>query len=351
MKAIYTLINDKYFKINQGTRLPTKLLTNLPEQLSLKENPASICLGRQCQGSITANLSFTDFTKTATKTNKDLYSDLFNTITTEQISQIDELRNSYMVSIDFSVYDENGSEKEHSVIIKPLEVADYIYPLGVTEDNECVYRRIKKVNINPDILIDNTVTFGIQNRSNNISSTIDINDISIYQARSFNNNEDENTDVHNSMYCQKYDYNSCTISTALENCILVYSTKKEGKILNPINVTTRPVKVTLNVEVYLASMIVIYEEDVIKNIIIENIKKKYHDDNPSTDDEPDDNDCDCCKTYYVICKSNDDDALEVVEDLYPDDIFNQYTMIKKSDIIKYIPEIEIGQYVKLVHAI
>ena len=59
----------------------------------------------------------------------------------------------------------------------------------------------------------------------------------------------------------------------------------------------------------------------------------------------------CCKTYYVICKSNDDDALEVVEDLYPDDIFNQYTMIKKSDIVKYIPEIEIGQYVKLVHAI
>lgn len=342
MKSIYTIINGKPFSIIQDTKVP-----NIIERID--HNNITSNTDVTCQA-VTAKLVFNDSDASEVMSNKESYDLLIKEIKDKVITQIDKLRNRFIAYVDYSIYNSNDEETDHSVIIKPIKAIDFINPLGVNNESECVYRRSKKFDTSLDFVITNKIPFGIM-QTKQKKSALKINELSIYQdiyIDNSDNNADE-IDIHNSIYCQPCMYNSCTIGTSLENCVRVYSTKDEGIDISPIETDFLPRKLILNIKLILNNYIVAYDNQTINDILIENIKKKegITDDQPIDDDpvEPID------KSHYEIVEENTEGALRVVEDLYPEDNFDENTMIHKSDVVSDIPTINIGDYVKLIKII
>lgn len=332
MKAIYTIIGDKIWQIEQEVKAPIRNV-----ELILNDNITQD--SDVCQKVSKASLNFTDFNFNNIKSNRENYNEMVDYLKENSVTEIDKLYDRYTISIDYTMY--NGDKEiEHSVIIKPIHGHDFIYPLGVNNENECVYRRIKRLHVDIDWVVTNKLPFGIMCTKSSVS-VIKINDVSIYQDKKPN----EDVENHNSIYSQKYRCGSCTINTMLENKALVYSTNLSGVSIQPIANSFNPRILDLSVNIDLTNIIVVYNDETINSILTDNIKIKEDINKPDINDESDNQDTLQKTCVYEMSDNTNSLALKVVEDLYPEENFDENTMVHKSDVIEDIPTIEVGDYV------
>lgn len=356
-KTIYTIVGGKIFKINQDVTTPSCIYTGA------KTNHASAQTDGNLK-SLIASIYINTMETSCVKTNKELANAMLEKIKEEEITEIDTVSNNFKVYIDYSIHNK-CCELGHSVVIKPLSPMDMVYPLGVATNNECVYRRVKTFKETAEFSINNPLPLGImQNKQTEFY--LKINDITIYQDISTLSGPS-----HNSIYCTPYGIKCTkTINPELSNYIPIYSTKAEGMVISDITAGFIPRKVSINLELSLASLIVFYDGTQVDDLLQENIDKKYKPDIDPTPgpDDPDEGhlipdpsrypDADGSQTpdangwydYYEKCLSTNPKALLVVEDNMSDAIFDPVSMIRKRKVLLDIPDVQIGDFVRYVIA-
>ena len=383
MKAIYTIIGKKVYQINQDVSAPIR------DVKVLNKNIVNLSTDTT-QKTVTAVMYFTDWSNVGIKSNKEKACELINYLRDKDITQVDKIQSQFTVSVDYSLCNSEGKEIEHSVVIKPMQFTDFIYPLGVNEENECVYRRFKRLTSNIDWIITNKLPYGVICTKSQ-KTIININSIDIYIDRF----ENEDVNNHPSIYGQSYNCRSCTINTSLKNKLLIYSTSDEGYEISPIVNEFNPRTIELNLTIDLTNFTVIYNDATINQILSDNIRLSSGDtsvgndnesnnecscncggchtenendnDNPNTepsttdsnpsdtnsqtdnsnsnDDSSDANNSDEPVYTYTRSTASNSYALLVVSDNYPSDLFDENTMVHKSDVMQVFADIEVNEYV------
>ena len=200
--------------------------------------------------------------------------------------------------------------------------------------------------------------------------------------------------IHNSIY--NTPYNVCcsgcggstttTVPATLSDYTEIFSTSASGIIIQEVDMGFVPRKFIVDLELILANIVVAYDDTSIEEVLIKNASGESQDD-PSIEpgeDEPghvdpphhpghhhhhhhDDDihvvpidnihpqadgdttpDAEGWYDYYTKCRSTDPGALLVIENNYPESVIDYKRMIKKEDVIKDIPDIMVGEYVKYV---
>ena len=350
MKAIYTVINNNVYRVNQNT--------SIPSSLTFRSSGASTVLNVDPRAkAVDQHIIINTLKKPGTKSNSEMYEEMINYLKDSAITEVKVIQNFFKIYVDYTMF-EDGREIEHSAVVKPIKPLDKVALLGVATNNECVYRRVKTFDPKLNFKVRSSLPFGIM-QDKKSRYQFKINNIAIFQD--FNSRNE----IHESTYEVPYAMAASTIQANLNNMVMIYATQNEGIDIQPINLDFVPRVLEVSLEIILANYIVAYDNDSIDDIIRENIKDKYQEDTETDipDDGEDDGilipgeetnteadgkyepDEDGFFDYYEICNETTPDALLVVEDLMPDNLYDSTTMIKKSLVIKDIPEIEIGQYV------
>ena len=359
-KAIYAKIADQYVQVDQSVSVPTELVRMPSTHCALRENVND--------RSFTASIWLAGL-ETKLQTNRGVYTEMVEDLRKNLITEIPKISNQFVIYVDYTIYNEKSQEINHSCTTKRIEGIDAMMALGVAFNNECVYRRVKAFDPKITFSVTNHVPFGIMGSSYGKEYTMKINDICIlqsidpYGAECFN--------AHNSIEGNSYSYMSHTIGTLLKDNIPVYSTAAEKIDLGEFKVNFYPRKIVLDIHAVLANLIVAYDDQNIKDILMENLEIKYDPDKPVDPDpgdpdggtEPDDPvfppdethedadgnyeaDANGFYTYYERCLESNPDSLLVVEDIIPSNVYDPSKMIRKRKVLKDIPDVEVGEYIR-----
>lgn len=356
-KAIYAKIADRYVQVDQSTSIPRNIARSFRTHSSLEYDASA----REMVANMWVNgVDYTDLAS-----NRSLYKQMEADLKKEKITEIDTIADRYILYVDYSIYNEKGSEINHSCTSKTLDPCDGILPLGCAINNELVYRRVKLFDPKITFAVTNKVPFGVMANTYGESYTMKINDICILQCTDPLNSECFNT--HNSIEGNSYAYDSHTVQCMLKYNVPVYSTMASKIEFGEFSVSFYPRKITLNMHLILGNQIVVYDDQTVKDILLENINDKY----PSTDPDPDpapggddddpsipgedkkddadgkyDADSNGFYYYYERCIESNPNALLVVEDNIPDNKYDTKTMIRKKKVLLDIPDIGVGDYVR-----
>lgn len=368
MKAIYTLINDQYYYLKQNTAEPVALSNQAPD------NGASLTIDANC-GEVTEAININTLSKDHLKSNAQLYNEMVDSLTQNKVKEIKTLYNFYKIYIDYAIY-ENGKEIDHSAVIKPISPEDKAMILGVGKNNECVYRRVKAFEHTISFTIRNTLPYGIISRKNG-NYQLKIFSIALFEDKNY---------VSDDCHCSEYDHGYCfpslSINTSIMDMPMVYSSEKEKMEFEPICLSFIPRKVNIKLSLILANLITVYDKATIDKILTTNNggKNPYDDTTPETpesgktdDDKTDDDkpdkpseptskpvvdeegsiiadgvntpNADGWMDYYEKCRKTTPHALLVVADDAPKDTFDHTTMIRQKNVVKDLPDIQVGEYV------
>ena len=256
MKAIYTKIGDKFYKVNQETRIPSVLNKLVPgTSTSVKVDGNNKYIGQI--------ININTLEGPDTKSNSELYKELTDWITDKKIKSIDTLQNYYKVYIDYSVYQDNA-EIEHSQIVRPLDVEDTAVILGVNKDNETVYRRVKSFNPKIDFRLRNPLPHGIT-QSSKCRYRLKINNVGIFQEK----NETVNV-RHNSVYDVPFYIPSSVMNTTLDESVLVYSSYNLGVDIQDIDLDYIPRVIEISMFITLTNFVAVYDDLKIEELVNQN---------------------------------------------------------------------------------
>lgn len=367
MKAIYTKVGDSYYKLDADTTTPSNIIGN----------------DSGTSSSITTEVANRTFAQTMTlnsleggelMSNKELYDEFITYLKENEITSLKTIPASYKLYIDYSMY-YNGKEIEHSSVMQPVGYTDMIYPLGVSKDNETVYRRISQINKSLEFRLKVNIPHGI---SQSISTTqkygFKINNVSLYYDTL------NGADDHESTYCNGYNGAHDIIPSSQETLIKAYSTADEGYNFAVANINYFPRKIVLNVKIILGNLIVAYSDEEVESIIGGNknagceccdcnkkkanyiVKEKPEGgcerkklnghivstrkdaNRPAANGQtvPDENGM---YDMYEKCSPINPDGLLVVTDNTADSIFDEPTMVRYSDVVADIPDIQVGDFV------
>lgn len=360
-KAIYAMIADQYVKIDQNTNIPKNIAKSFRTHSSLKED----CANREMIASIWVNgIDYTNL-----ESNRSLYKTMADDLKKNKVTEISTISDRYVLWVDYSIYNEKGTEINHSCTTKSLDSGyDGILPLGCAFNNELVYRRVKLFDPKIVFAVTNKVPLGIMASTYNAQYTLKINDICILQCT-----DPANSDcygIHNSIEGNSYAYDSHTIQCMLKYNICVYSSTASNLDFGEFQVSFYPRKLTIDLHLILGNMIVVYDDQNVQDILLENLNDKYPntpepDPNPAPggdDDDPalpkpDENedadgkydaDSNGFYYYYERCIETNPKALLVVEDALPDNKYDSKTMIRISKVRADIPDISTGDHVRYV---
>lgn len=344
MKAIYTIVNGCIHKINQDTSVPKNIVT-MP-YTPYTHTSASLDEGSKTVG---ANIWINTLdSQENTKSNSELYNEMIMYMKENKITHYDQLVNNFTIYIDYSICDLMGKELDHSVMIRGISPIDALYPLGVNEENECVYRRVKVFKPKIEFALKSNLPYGIMGTGKS-NYRIYINDIMIFQNYG---TADANCccGSHNSNESNAYTYGSHTIASSLDNKAQVYSSDRDGLVIAPIEVNFAPRKVVINFEITLSDYIVVYDSLTVDKVIEEIIQGGGDTPTPPCP-KPDPDDPGDWYFYYERCNETTPDALMVVNDAYPELNFDKNKMVRITEVKKDIPDIVEGEYVLYVSAI
>ena len=198
MKALYEIVGDKVYLLNQLPETPSTIAT-IPDNYSE--------VSTDTVSRILTIRSYLNAIQTGTaNSNKEAYDAIVTKLNDEKIKEIDIIQNRFKLYIDYSIIDSTLCEVEHSVKIVPLKPIDALYPLGVSQDNETVYRQVKTFKPNVEFKVSPASPYGIINTK--VSAfRFQVNNISIYQD--FNSSTDE----HPSVYNRPFLYGSETVDS------------------------------------------------------------------------------------------------------------------------------------------
>ena len=343
-KAIYTKIGKTYYRVNQDCSNPSSIfkISGTHSQMSL--NPSI----RQVDSNIWINPISLD----NVKTNMEEYNEMLDYLTNNKITEIPNIQNRYLLYMDYSVFNERGTEVNHNVVTKEIEAADVFYPLGVNMDSELIYKQVKALNTELSFVTKSCTPMGIMRDTSTDMYTLKINDIIIYQDL-----------VHSSSYCDKhysarencYACGSRTINSQIQNMKKIYSTYDSGLIIAAVEVPYIPRKMVINLHMAIDNTIVVYDNSSITDILVENLYLKRYEEEmqgripdgekyPTADGST--TEVNGKYDYYARAEADSVGALLVVSDDITGEDYDTETMIHKSMIINDIPDIEVDEYVK-----
>lgn len=356
MKAIYTIFNERVYRINQDTTIPNELTFKKPGVTASTSED-------RYNKELIYNLSINTLQKPGTLSNKELYEYMKDLMWKKMITEIPRIQDKYKLYFDYSIY-ENGHEIDHQSVMKPIDPRDKAYMLGVATNNETVYRRCKTFDPKIEFKTRNCLPHGIINTPKT-NYMFKIHNVAIFEDFS-----DKDYGKHCSIECNPYDMEANSIKSSLELMTMIYSTEAEGIGLAPVMLNYVPRSVCVNMDIILANLIVAYNDKDIEDILVEIIESKYSEDANSTgsnDDDPSrliqdeeskpsgDGDFRPDRRgyfdYYERCTAANPHSLLVVEDLIPDGYYDINTMIKKKMVVKDIIDIEVGEYVHYCESI
>ena len=134
-KAIYTKVDDTYYRVNQETINPATVI-RMPRthsQMNTDEGSKAV------NTSIWINSLDSDHITS----NKEDYDAMVRHLVDNKVLDIPTIENNYVLYCDYSVFDENGNEINHNAFKKPIKPKDAIYILGVNQISELVYKQVK----------------------------------------------------------------------------------------------------------------------------------------------------------------------------------------------------------------
>lgn len=371
MKAIYTRIGNSIYQLNQDTNVPYTVCNNTAGiNATVNIDPSNHYISQNV---------FINTLKTPsgqTLSNREMYEQMVRFIKDKLITEIPLIQNTYKVYIDYSVF-EGGREVDHSAVIRPVTPEDSAILLGVTTNNETVYRRVKHFKPRVEFSLKNALPYGIM-AAPRTSYMFRINSLCIFQDFS------KRPEMHPSTYCNAYTIHpsSQTIQHGVESMTMIYSSSDEGIVFNPVETGFSPRRIQVMIDIILADYIVAYNDEEINQILDENMEIKYKKEHPvppcphhphphprpfppgprPDPENPDEHmfpeeernvpaDGDFTPSaegyfdYYERARKTTPNSLLVVEDSISDSIYEPITMIKKSLVIKDIPDVQVGDYV------
>lgn len=363
-KTMYAKIADQYVKVDGNTSIPRSIAKSFRNHASLQHDAAN--------REMIATLYVNGIDYTNLESNRSLYKIMIEDLRKNKVTEIKTISDKYVLWVDYSIYNEKGTEINHSCTTKSLDCGyDGILPLGCAFNNELVYRRVKLFDPKIVFAVTNKIPFGVMASAYNEEYTLKINDICILQCTDPTNSDCYG--IHNSIEGNSYSYDSHTIQCMLQYNIPVYSTAAEKLDFGEFQVSFYPRKLTLDLHLILGNMIVAYDEQNVLDVLLENINGKYDDTEnpddpnpdpapggddddpsiPSEDDKPDsdgkyDADSNGFYYYYERCIQTNPNALLVVEDAIPDNKYDKNTMIRHNKVVLDIPDISVGDYVRYV---
>lgn len=346
VKAIYTKVGDKYYKVNQSTTIPSKIY-NMPETHSVMNSDTAV---QQVNSKIWINT----ISKNTTLTNKEAYNEMLQNFINNRVTQINYINNRFLIYVDYSMIDIDGKEIDHSVVQKEITGDDAIFILGVNGSCECLYKQVKQFTSDFEFTVKNEYPIGIM-YNNDKSYRLIINDLAIYQ---------DINETHKSCNANPYQYQSHTIASILNGLKKIYSSYDNGISFSAVDVPFIPRKIRLTINLAVDSLIVVYDDDVITTLMVDNVIANYIENcncgtpnivpngtelYPSSDGSTVMLDGQYDK--YVKTTEDDEDGLLVVSDDIQGNEYNPSNMIHISLVKNDISDISIGDYVKYVKVV
>ena len=347
MKAIYTKIFNKYYRLDQDTSIPKELIMEDPGvNSSVMITPNN----KHVRQSIVINT----IDMSIVKSNKEEYKSMIKYISDNKITDMPRVPDAYKVYIDYSVF-QDDKEISHDCVIRPVHAVDKIFPLGVSTSSETVYKRVKEIKEELSFSAKIPVPHGIKEKcSHDAKFKIKVNNIIVYLDM-FGNFES-----HESTYETPYGGNTSVVAGNLDTMIPIYSTDTEGYDFGPANAYFKPRTISIGIKIILSNFIVAYNDEEINNLILENVNASCEEVEIPTADTGDDDengsnengteqggtDSENESEHFIRCESTDSGALIVIEDTTEDESFDSTKMIKIGNVLEDIPDIQIGDYVK-----
>ena len=252
-KAIYTKVNGVYYKVNQDTGNPTSIVRMPRTHTQMNTDDAA--------KTVRSTIWINTLDGKEVCSNKELYDEMIAYLDAQDLVDVDTIQNHFVMCCDYSVFNEKGEEVNHNIFTRHIEPKDAIYNLGVNRESELVYKQVKVFNTDVTLNVRNEYPMGIMRNASKVRYTLHINDISIYQDLVHSE-----SDVHKS-----WDKNSYPMSSALENMVKVYSTFEEGIAISAVEIPFIPRKIVLDFNITLDDLIVVYDEQDVKDAIHTNM--------------------------------------------------------------------------------
>ena len=268
-KAIYTKVNNKYYKVNQDTANPTDIV-RIPQTHSQMSTDISTKL-------VNSDIWINTLEGVEVRSNKELYDLMIAELDAQNVTEIPTIENHFVAYCDYSVFNSEGKVIAHSAFVHPISSKDAIYILGADRASELVYKQVKVFSTDISLNVKNEYPMGIMKNSSYARYTLHINDFAIYQDL-----VNDEFDVHRSSNPTAY-----PISTVLESMTKVYSTHDNGITIGAIDIPFTPRRIVLHVNITLDDLIIAYDEREITNILIRNLGEIVEDDDPDSDEDYD----------------------------------------------------------------
>ena len=391
MRGFYGLFNDELFELRDST--------NITETVDFFESSTSSVINLQ-QKEFEAQIRLTNMDFNC-DSNKEFFEKISDKIKTELIQEITTLAPKYKISVDYTLVDEKKDcIVDEGIATKTIEPKNAYLPLGLTDDNEFVYRVVKNFMATIEFSYRSATPYGISRRESN-QFTLYINNVKISQAKSYATSiipEDSH-----SCNCVIEKRRGARGILRKDYFVTIYDTDSEQLEFKPMKFTFKPRRVSIKLQVVLNDYLMTASREDINSLLEDNIPDSENpgiiegddesyipieppidselpsdsdstddgtdnnedtnidppptdvDDETSTDDNVDDstgnsstgNDEPISQSSYQRCTELDEGALQVVADDTADDAFDASTMIKVVDVIGSIPDISIGDYVVL----
>jgi hypothetical protein len=351
VKAIYTKVDGTYYKVNQSTTTPSKIY-NMPETHSIMNSDTAI---QQVNSKIWINT----ISKNTMQTNKEAYDEMIQYFVANRTTQIDYINDRFLIYVDYTILDMDGKEVTHSVVQQEIKGDDALAILGVNGVCECIYKQVKEFNTEFEFTVKNNYPIGIM-YNNNRSYKLIINDLAIYQ---------DLNETHRSCDANPYEYQSHTIASMLEGLKKIYSSYDNGFSFSAVDVPFVPRKIVLTINLAIDSLIVVYDNNVVNTLLIDNAAANYSDECNCHDNDEDDTPVvpNGVEIYpeadgslvmdngeydkYERTTEDHPDKLLVVSDDVAGNEYNPTKMVHISMITNDIPDITVGEYVRYVRVI
>lgn len=274
MKGIYCIYDNKLYREEPKQRVSCiESIMNKSDYTNKSDNLIKIEPSRKIKQFIELN----DILEKGSNATR--LEELKDTITNENIKSIHDLSYRFRVIIEYSIYD-GHKLIEHSVVMKPVTFSEITMLNEINEDNEFIFNIIRMFKHKIIFTPRKHAGIGIIKEPVN-EYKLKINDVRIHQ---FIKNRYQ---TNPSLYDFPHNPESGLLSVDLSNSIVIYSSKEASIDLKSVDLKFIPREIEININVFLISPVIIYDDTIITDLIQTNIDNESVQIEP--DEEPNDN--------------------------------------------------------------
>lgn len=315
MRAYYATYNDKVYQLLCNNMIPSDIMNTV---LSTHSEVSHM----KDRGSVNVKLTISNLDSSA-PSNKEVFDSIVSKLKADKTTQIDRLSDVYRIYTEYSLVDEiSGRVVDEGVGINEVKSRAFIFPLGITPENEYVSRLGISIKSKINKEYRDVRPFGIMKVPTNSRFVLYIKRIYILQLtmNAFSIKEctkDSNPfpyikdpdscipyDLHSRPYCNcGMDFNNVgymnhpsiptvvtaqTINLRDDDYIMMYDTLEDGIVFGPITIDYKPTSISIDIDFAFLDILIAAEEDI-DRVLEENKKEEIPVIPPSSDTDKEDN--------------------------------------------------------------